>query len=170
MWDTADHSGVTIWQVVGASAAEKAGVKVADVITKLEGKAVKSSWDLKVLVGRYQPGDVVTFTVRRGDKDVDLSATLGSDTEDEAGEPLEVKLMRILGGSVSGRASDFPAVFQHDTIIRPVDCGGPVVDLSGKVVGVNIVRAGRTETYAVPADVVLGVVKALEEKSKSGKE
>jgi serine protease Do len=28
------------------------------------------------------------------------------------------------------------------------------VDLDGKVVGINIARAGRTETYAVPAEAV----------------
>ena len=64
----------------------------------------------------------------------------------------------LLGGNVRfKRSSDFVSVFQHDTVIRPVDCGGPIVDLSGKVIGINIVR-GRvwTETYALPAGLRAG--------------
>ena len=60
-----------------------------------------------------------------------------------------------MGVGVSGRADDFPAVIQHDTVLRPADCGGPVVDLSGKVVGVNIAHAGRTETYCIPTDMLV---------------
>ena len=63
--------------------------------------------------------------------------------------------MNSLGVGVSKRSDDFPAVIQHDTVLRPVDCGGPVVDLSGKVVGVNIAHAGRTETYCLPTDVLI---------------
>jgi serine protease Do len=40
-------------------------------------------------------------------------------------------------------------------------CGGAVVDLSGKAVGVNIARAGRVETYAVPADTVKLLIREL---------
>ncbi len=59
---------------------------------------------------------------------------------------------------ISGRHDDFPAVLQHDTLLRPGECGGPLVDLSGKVIGVNIARGGRTETYAVPSDVLIGLL------------
>jgi serine protease Do len=67
----------------------------------------------------------------------------------------------MLGGPVSKRASDFPAVFQHDTVLRPADCGGPLVDLSGKAIGINIARAGRTETYALPADIITPLLEPL---------
>ena len=36
----------------------------------------------------------------------------------------------------------------------PADCGGPLVNLDGKVVGMNIARAGRTESYAIPCACV----------------
>ncbi len=41
-------------------------------------------------------------------------------------------------------------------------CGGPVVDLSGNVVGINIARADRVATYAVPAEAVKAFVQKLE--------
>ena len=52
------------------------------------------------------------------------------------------------------RRAGFPSYLQHDTILKPQDCGGPIVDLDGKVIGINIARAGRTETYTIPADAV----------------
>ena len=59
-----------------------------------------------------------------------------------------------MGSSLSNRRGGFPTILQHDTVVRPVDCGGPLVDLDGKVIGVNICRAGRTESYAVPVEAV----------------
>jgi serine protease Do len=59
-----------------------------------------------------------------------------------------------LGSKLSDHRTGFPMVLQHDTVLRPVDCGGPLVDLNGKVIGINIARAGRTETLAIPAEAV----------------
>jgi serine protease Do len=59
-----------------------------------------------------------------------------------------------LGGQLSVRRFGFPLAFQHDTVLEPEDCGGPVVDVDGKVVGFNISRAGRTESYALPVSEV----------------
>ncbi len=141
------------------SAAAKAGVKVDDVISAVDGKPVKTGIDLSMVVHAYRPGDVVALTVKRGATVLDLTATLGTNETDE---PSRFSMMDLLGGPVSKRSSDFSAVFQHDTVLRPVDCGGPLVDLTGKVIGINIARAGRTETYALPADIVLPLLPALE--------
>ena len=60
-----------------------------------------------------------------------------------------------IGGRLSTRRSGFPEVIQHDCPLQPNQCGGPLVNLDGDVVGINIARAGRVETYALPARVVL---------------
>jgi serine protease Do len=39
-------------------------------------------------------------------------------------------------------------------VLAPSDCGGPLVDLSGKAIGLNIARAGRVESFALPAALV----------------
>src|SRR5262249_40445680 len=113
-------------------------------------------------IQRYRPGDVVTLGLTREGKAMSLRATLGQNTMEDDDEP---PMQKLLGGAVSGRASDFPAVFQHDTVIRPADCGGPWVALEGRVSGINIARAGRTKPSAPPADVVLPLIEPL----KSGK-
>ena len=66
---------------------------------------------------------------------------------------------------MSKKRGGFPVILQHDTVIKPTDCGGPLVDLDGKAVGINIARAGRTESYAIPTEAVLGLIADL----KSGK-
>jgi serine protease Do len=60
-----------------------------------------------------------------------------------------------MGSELSQRRAGFPVVLQHDGVIRPTDCGGPLVDLDGRVVGINIARAGRVESYAVPSEAVI---------------
>ena len=37
-------------------------------------------------------------------------------------------------------------------------CGGPVVDLNGNVIGINIARAGRIKTYTIPAADILALL------------
>jgi S1-C subfamily serine protease len=66
------------------------------------------------------------------------------------------------------RRSGFPVVFCHDGAIAHDRCGGPVVDRSGRVVGVNIARADPLQTFAVPGDVVQRVVAALKAQAREG--
>ena len=40
-------------------------------------------------------------------------------------------------------------------------CGGPIVDLSGKAVGINIARAGRVSSLALTSEVVLPILEKL---------
>src|SRR5262249_11927645 len=49
-------------------------------------------------------------------------------------------------------------------------CGGPLVDLDGKTVGINIARAGRTETYAIPSEEVQALLADLKSGKLTGKE
>jgi len=55
-----------------------AGIKVGDVITKIDDTAIASSSDVGAALAGHQPDDAVKVTVRRGDKDVELTAHLGS--------------------------------------------------------------------------------------------
>src|SRR5262249_33204710 len=70
-----------------------------------------------------------------------------------------------MGSKLSDKRTGFPNILQHDTVLAPADCGGPLVDLDGKAVGINIARAGRVESFAIPSDTVLALLPDL----KSGK-
>lgn len=67
---------------------------------------------------------------------------------------------------LSLRRESFPTVFAHDYSLRPEECGGPVVDLAGNVVGLNIARADATRTLAIPADVLQTIIKELRRRAK----
>ena len=62
---------------------------------------------------------------------------------------------------VSLRQTGFPAVLIHDTIVGRRQCGGPVVDLEGRVVGVNIARFHRCSTFAIPQQEIRRLVHKL---------
>jgi hypothetical protein len=46
-------------------------------------------------------------------------------------------------------------------VIKPSDCGAPLVDLDSHVLGLTIARAGRTESHVIPAETVKELVPVL---------
>jgi len=61
-------NGAYVKSVVEGSSAEKAGIKSGDVITNLNGVAIKSVAELQEQVGRYRPGDKITIDINRDNK------------------------------------------------------------------------------------------------------
>ena len=88
------------------------------------------------------------LTVTRDDTNLEITAKLGrrADLDIENSD-----FQSFLGGDLSVRRTGFPTVLQHDTFLLPQHCGGPIVDLDGRVVGINIARAERIASYALPA-------------------
>ena len=70
------QSGVTVASVNAGSPAEKAGVKVGDTITSVDGKAVKNGDELVAEIASRKPGDKATLGVVRNGKKEDLSVTI----------------------------------------------------------------------------------------------
>lgn len=154
------EGGARIMQVMPKSPAERAGLKVNDIVIEADGKKVLDNESLINIVQRHHPGEEVTFRVRRGTEEMEMKATLDRLPRTLLGNPQE-----RMGNPLSARRGGFPTILQHDSVLKPEDCGGPLVDLDGKALGVNIARAGRTETYAVPSEDVLALLPDL----KSGK-
>jgi serine protease Do len=142
------------------SPAEKAGLKVNDIIYEIAGRRILDTESLINIVGRFKPGDKVLVKVKRGEEEKEFDITLGTRPKELQGNPQE-----RMGTRLSTRRGGFPAIIQHDSGIRPEDCGGPLVDLDGKTVGINIARAGRTESYAIPSEDIQPLLSEL----KSGK-
>jgi serine protease Do len=68
--------GVFVQEVMDKSAAEKAGVKTGDIITKVNDRPVNSSSELQEEVGKFRPGQKVDLDINRKGKNIKLSATL----------------------------------------------------------------------------------------------
>jgi serine protease Do len=154
--------GPRIAQVLPKSGAEKAGLLADDIVLKVNEKEVKTREEMINYVRTFRAGNTLTLKIRRGGEEKEIRATLGSPASIPA---LRGAFQDELGGSLSERRGGFAEALQHDTVLEPHQCGGPVIDLDGKAVGVNIARAGRVASYALPARVVLAVIDDL----KAGK-
>lgn len=43
-------------------------------------------------------------------------------------------------------------------VLNPEECGGPVLDLQGQVVGITAARAGRIRSYVIPAETIVAML------------
>jgi len=69
-------SGAVITQVEPNSPGAKAGLKVGDVITELNGKTISDAGELQVEVGEKQPGTTLHLKALRDGKSIDVPVTL----------------------------------------------------------------------------------------------
>jgi serine protease Do len=70
-------NGAAITNITSGSAAEKAGLKVDDIITKIDDTKIASPLDLTEAIAAKKPKDVVTVTYKRDGKETTTKATLG---------------------------------------------------------------------------------------------
>jgi len=71
-----DANGAVVSNVESGSPAGKAGVKVGDVITELDGQKVTDASDLQVQVGQKHPGTTIKLGLLRDGKSVTVPVTL----------------------------------------------------------------------------------------------
>ena len=70
-------SGALILAVADGTPASRAGIKVDDVITVVNGQLINSQNQLDALVQKYQAGNQVTFKILRDNQQFDLPVVLG---------------------------------------------------------------------------------------------
>ena len=58
------------------SPAEKAGLKIGDIIIKADGTQVKTMDELNDIKNKHSIGDTMTLTISRDGKEQDVSVTL----------------------------------------------------------------------------------------------
>jgi S1-C subfamily serine protease len=75
---TQGEAGVLVTGVSAGSPADAAGILEGDLITDVDGNRVETMVDLAAEVRTHQPGDQVTVHVSRGDQELDLEVTLGT--------------------------------------------------------------------------------------------
>jgi serine protease Do len=156
----ADERGVRVVEVTEGSSAEAVGLQLGDILIRINGVRLSNVQSLVNEIRKNAPGDKVVVDYLRDGHENSVVATLagrnvGGPTADRFSQ------MQTFGAIQSQRRSEFPLVFQHDTPLVPEQCGGPVTDLDGNVVGINIDRGGRVASYAIPAQHVQMLVREL---------
>ncbi len=154
--------GLSVAQVFPASPASEAGIEFGDLLTTVGGKPVTSFPLLQTALDEFRAGDRVKVQVVRDGLPRELEVRLGG-----IRSSFVARAQNFMGGSTfSRRSSDFPAVLQHDTVLPAAQMGGPIIDLEGRLVGMNIARAGRVMTYAIPTAELAQVVAKLKDASE----
>lgn len=135
--------------VLPRSGADEAGIQLSDQILKVNNIDMLS-WQaaMKALKSKY-PGEVVRLTIMRGQETLEVDAMMSDQSMLR-----ESKNDAKVNGPRSIRLNGFDQVIQHDTVLAPNQCGGPLLDSRGQVIGINIARAGRVVSYALPASLV----------------
>ena len=158
-------SYVSLRDVLPGGAAERNGLKKGDLVLAINGTQIRDTREMSRIVGSVPPNQKITLKYQRGDTVRTLDIVL---TPQFVASNEEVMLERYrddnLGKFASTHNSGFPDVLQHDTDLFPHQCGGPVFGLSGQAVGLNIARAARITSYAIPTRAVLQVFEELKNK------
>jgi S1-C subfamily serine protease len=136
--------------VVPQAAADKAGLLSGDLITKVDGRNVSKNNQIVTLINDKDPGDVVVLSILRKDETKEFRVTLGhrSVTFELFNRNMQ------MSGPVSKRKDNFPMIFQHDLPLPKEAMGGPVFDLNGKCLGINIARVDRVTVFSLPSKIV----------------
>lgn len=144
-------AGARVGNVEPGSGAAEAGLRKGDVIMQIADRAITGVRELRNALLGKKSGDRVPLIVIRNGKEESVEVLLGN--RPHFLEPINPRLemMKRMGGRVSKVSENFPNVVQTDMQIDPTDCGGPVVDLKGRVVGVMVARTDRTRSFMIPA-------------------
>ena len=146
---TRNAEGVRIIAIGTDSPAESAGLKRDDVLLTVGGEIVKAQERVKEVISRLEPGEEIEVQYRREGKESRCVVRLASrnhirsnwDGEDYA------------NGGISIRTDSFQEIIQHDIPLGPADMGGPLFNLLGQAVGINIARVDRVTTFALPMEI-----------------
>ncbi len=155
--DRSKVGGVKISEVVPQAAAYRAGLLEGDIITHADERRVKNQDSLIKIISKKDPGDVVRIRAIRREENNQFIVTLGhrSVTFDLFNRNLQ------MSGPVSKRKDNFPIIIQHDLPLGRESMGGPIFNLNGKCIGLNIARVDRVTIYALPATYTDQVIESF---------
>ncbi len=148
-----------IYEAIAGRPAATSGVRAGDILVALDDERITSEAQARRLLRVTHPAQSVKVTVERESSERHMTVVLGSNDPGrtsfsaEEQHPAEYTVM-------SKRRSGFPSAFRHDMPLKVWQCGGPVINKKGQVVGLNIARLDRSGSLALPASVVRDFVNA----------
>jgi serine protease Do len=146
------------------SGAKEAGLLKGDVIISIEGKKLKKIADVTEALKDRKAGSTVKLTYRRQEVETAIEVRLAA-----RGELFTEQMNRNdqMSGDFSPHRSGFPRILQHDILGSRSVQGGPLLDLDGRCLGMNIARANRAESFAIPVEDLKEIAARLEKQSTS---
>jgi S1-C subfamily serine protease len=145
----ADSKVLEIDEVNEKSGAREAGLQKGDIILAIGNTPLKTIADIATALKDHRAGSSVDVRLRRGKETLTVKVRLAAKSE------LFTDMMNRndqMSGDFSRRRSGFPRVLQHDILGSSWNTGGPLLDLDGRCLGMNIARANRAESFAIPVE------------------
>jgi serine protease Do len=162
-----DATRPTVGLLESGFGAEEAGVKPGDIFVAVDGASVTNSQQVIEILREFRDGQTVRIRFKRAGREFDASIKMMTPKAGQAGfRSYDNERENRLSGDVSLRNEGFEQVIQHDTVLEPWQCGGPLVNLDGKVIGLNIARASRFATYALPSGLTRQILAKLKSKAE----
>ena len=157
-----DDQGLKIRDVVPKGPAQNSGLQKEDRILELDGKKPESVYTFTKLVSDRKAGDKIRLKFQRGEAVIEKEIALGDRGAATGPARSSNDKMNSMGSTISKRRTDFPAAMQTDLPLNSTQCGGPVTDLDGNVVGIVIARSGRIETQVLPSETIREVLGSVD--------
>ncbi len=151
-----------IFKVHPESGAAQAGLELDDRIVAIDGKSKLSASSCVETLGSLYAGESVRLTIDRSGSTMEVDAMIR-----EYNVMQETENDSKVNGPRNKRLSGFERAIQHDTVLEPDECGGPVLDSQGRAIGLNIARAGRVVSYALPASLVMPEMVSMLEEARA---
>ncbi len=151
--DLPSVQGVLVRTVQPGTPADKAGIKMGDVISELDGWTITDDQKFRMMVAQAGPGSEVTLEIIREGKKLDRRLTLAdrdkflsSAEERPAEKPIEEEswLGLKLRTSTRDLAAQYGEEFQPGVLVTEVEAGSPA-ELSGFRIGDIINRVNDRE-------------------------
>lgn len=143
-----ENDNVVIKEIVEGGAAQKNGLAAGDIVLQLDGRPIQAVEEMHNYLRNTLPNDRIEIVVRREGEEKSFKIKIGEMIK----TPRHVA--DLFDGGKSNRRDGFKAVFIHDAELYPHEVGGPIFDLQGHFVGLNVARFSRTQSLALPVRAV----------------
>ena len=153
-----EKSGLEIGEIPEKSGAYLAGLRKGDKIIKIADQKITKRDDVAEIMKDRRVGEKITVVYLRKDKQVTAEVELMGRADTFGAQQTRNDTM---SGDYSKRRSGFPRVLQHDVQGNRATVGGPLLDLEGRCIGMNIARANRAESFAIPVEELRDVISRL---------
>jgi S1-C subfamily serine protease len=159
---TSDEHGLKIREIVPGGPAKASGLQKEDRILEMDGKKPDSVFTFTKMVSDRKAGDKVRLKLQRGEAVMEKEIALGDRGTIPGAGKSGLDRMNNMGSTISKRRTDFASVMQTDLPLQATQCGGPVTDLDGDVVGLVIARSGRVDTMVLPSETIRQVLASVD--------
>ncbi len=137
---------ITITDIAKGGAASNS-LQLNDQVTGIGGVPISRPPEYGAELMKHLAGDSLTVDAVRAGQPIQVRMYLPA-------QPGPNHVASQFEGGRSARSDGFARVLVHDAAVTAGECGGPVFDVSGTFLGINIARHSRTSTVIMPADVV----------------